>query len=102
MIILTEIDITTKEYRSLLNSEHYTSSQANAIYDTLPKFDDINATLDIGCYTTNIYEYHLDMKVTYCDETNRHSEITLINLITNITPKVESFKTIKIFSCLDG
>jgi len=99
---LTKIDVMTKKYRDLLNSDHYTSSEATALYEALPKYDEIDATLDIGCYTKNIYEYHLGMKIYCYNKDLGGHECTLLEHISKGEPAVFPFKAVRVFSCLDG
>jgi len=96
MKFLTDIDSTSAEYRKAMDDVDY--DKIHQIQDELDKTTPIDATLNIGCYTKGIYEYHLKMKLGYGDD----NEKTLEKFIMTTTPQVNDFKPISVFSCLDG
>ena len=93
MKFLIEIDSLSSEYRKALDTGDFDKIYQirNELYKT-----PVDATLNIGCYTTGIFEYHLKMKLGYNDE---H---TLEEFIMTTSPQISDFKPISMFSCLDG
>ena len=95
MKFLTDIDSTSAEYRKAMDDVDY--DKVRQIREELYKTP-IDATLNIGCYTKDIYLYHLKMKLGYGDD----DEKTLEEFIMTTSPQVNDFKPISVFSCLDG
>ena len=92
---LSKIDSITAEYRRQLRDGNY--DKAYELMDSFPDFHEF-ADLNIGCYTSNITDYHLDMLIT----NGQYQDVTLRDFITNEKPKVNKFNTVSVFSCLDG
>ena len=83
--------------QSILNFITQIDEIAKKYTDFPPRYT-LEANLNIGCYTTDIYDFHLNMKIGRSDEDDH----TLENFIKTTIPKVTPFKLITVFSCLDG
>ena len=84
---LTKIDTICKSYRI---SQEYLPQDKRYITN-----DD--ATLNLGCYTTSMEHFYLAMEI-YANGENT----TLEKYIKTTSPRVNDFKKISVFSCLDG
>ena len=92
---LTKIDKMTENYRIASHNKDWKSVEKfiESFYH-----DTIDANLNIGCFCTPIYNFHLGMKIGYGDDDDQ----TLEDYIKTTPPKVSNFHPISVFSCLDG
>jgi hypothetical protein len=97
MKFLTDIDTVSAEYRKAYAAGDYENARKlrYELYN-----NPVDATLNIGCYTKGLYDYHLKMKIGYGDGDG--DEKTLEEFIMTTSPRVFDFKPISVFSCLDG
>ena len=94
---LTRIDSTFAEYRKAMREGNL--QELEKWYPIIAAYE-IDATLNIGCYTRDIYDYSLDMEIDkYKNDADHY---TLADYIMQTAPRVSSVKSIHVFSCLDG
>ena len=92
---VAKIDQLTKEYRLAKEKQDW-----NKVKEFQESFDYnvIDCNLNIGCFCTPIYDFHLGLEITnrcFEDETLAHFLITEM-------PTVQPFNPISVYSCLDG
>jgi hypothetical protein len=92
---LTKIDELTKDYR--IAKEKQDRVMVVKFRESF-NYNEFGANLNIGCFCTPIYDFHLGMKIGFGDDDDQ----TLEDYIKTTPPKVSEFKSISIFSCLDG
>jgi len=89
---ITKLDDMTKGYRQ---AKDRGVGNIYEIRDKLPSWETLDASMYIGCYTTEIYDFHLGMEIGYRGQ-------TLEDFIKMTSPTVSPFKLISVYSCLDG
>jgi len=90
---ITENGAKTKNYRDATKLKNL--EQRIIEFKLLPPRETLDVNLNIGCYTTDIFDYHLDLKIN-------GTEQTLENFISQTMPQITPFRMITIFSCLNG
>ena len=92
---VAKIDKLTKEYRLAKEKEDW--EKVRGFQQTF-NYEQIEANMNIGCFCTPIYDFHLGLEITdRCFE-----EQTLAHFLITATPSVQPFNPITVFSCLDG
>jgi hypothetical protein len=92
---IAKIDELTKDYRIAKEKQDWAKVKE---FQESFNYNEIGANLNIGCFCTPIYDFHLDMEITdHCFE-----EKTLAAFLITAKPSVKPFYPVSIFSCLDG
>jgi len=91
---LSNIEMLTMEYKQCMKDKKY--DEAKKIRYSFPAYHDLDANLDIGGFTKDIFDYHLKMSINYSDED------TLGHFIATTEPNVQKFKLVSVFSYLDS